>query len=276
MKDTPQSKITGISAIETGELLEKTLASLNEAILVVNPATRAIVSCNRAAEEMFGYPREEIIGRNTEFLHVDRAHYEQFGKELFPALDANGVFRKEYLMRRRDGTSFPTEHIVTEILGEKGDRVGVVSAVRDITGRLAAERALKESEDRFRTLVETADDAIILMDTNFNRTYENEASWAGLGYTLEEWRKLGPWWERIHPDDIASVKEKSVELFKTGSSAAKYRIRHKDGHYVTRLAKSKVIHSDGKPVAVLAILRDITGWSWRKRRYSKARGSTGN
>ncbi len=259
MKDTSQSNVTGSSAIETGELLEKTLASLNEAILVVNPATREIVSCNRAAEEMFGYPREEIIGRNTEFLHVDRAHYEQFGRELFPALDANGVFHKEYLMRHRDGTAFPTEHTVTEILGEKGDRVGVVSAVRDITKRLAAERALKESEDRFRTLVETADDAIILMDTNFNRTYENEASWTGLGYTLEEWRKLGSWRERIHPDDIDLIKEKTGELFKTGSSASKYRIRHKDGHYVTRLAKSKVIHSDGKPVAVLAILRDITG-----------------
>jgi PAS domain S-box-containing protein len=38
-------------------------------------ATRAIVSCNKAAEEIFGYPLEEIIGRNTEFLHVDRTRY---------------------------------------------------------------------------------------------------------------------------------------------------------------------------------------------------------
>lgn len=62
MEAAPPPKAAGTSA---SELLEKALASLDEAILVVNPATRAIVSCDKAAGEIFACPREEIIGRNT-------------------------------------------------------------------------------------------------------------------------------------------------------------------------------------------------------------------
>ncbi|MDV2503108.1 MAG: PAS domain-containing protein, partial [bacterium] len=60
-------------------LLEKTFSSLNEAVFVVDPDTRAIIACNQAVERIFGYSEHEVVGRNTEFMHVDRAMYEKFG-----------------------------------------------------------------------------------------------------------------------------------------------------------------------------------------------------
>ncbi|MBF0293131.1 MAG: PAS domain S-box protein, partial [Nitrospinae bacterium] len=170
MKATTHLKDAGIGP---SKLLEKTLASLDEAILVVNPDTRAIVSCNRAAEDIFGYPREEIIGRNTEFLHVDRAHYEAFGKALFPALNATGVFHKEFMMRRRDGSLFPTDMTVTEIRDDEGARVGVVSAVRDITLRVAAEREASLQRDNFMRILNAVTDGIYIVNSAFDIEYVN-------------------------------------------------------------------------------------------------------
>jgi len=134
------------------QLLEKTFASLDEAVLVVEPSTRTLVAVNPAIESVFGYSEEEVVGRNTEFLHVDKAMYQKFGQELFPVLDKDGVYHGEFYMRRKDGSIFFTEHTVTEILDDSGHRASVVSVVRDISERKQAEEALKKSEEELRLL----------------------------------------------------------------------------------------------------------------------------
>ncbi|MCX5909325.1 MAG: PAS domain S-box protein, partial [Deltaproteobacteria bacterium] len=101
---------------EAKTLLENTLASLTSAVFVIDPRTRVIVSCNPAAEEIFGYKEKEMVGRNTEFLHVNRSMYEEFGQKLFPALNEKGVYQTEYQMRRKDGSVFFTENTITEIV----------------------------------------------------------------------------------------------------------------------------------------------------------------
>jgi PAS domain S-box-containing protein len=125
------------------QLLEKTFASLEEAVFVVDPTTRTIIACNLAAKRTFGYDEKEMIGKNTEFLHVDRTMYQRFGQELFPALDADGVFRTEFQLRRKDGSIFLSEHTVTEIVDDSGQRTGLVSVVRDITEQVRAEKQLR-------------------------------------------------------------------------------------------------------------------------------------
>ena len=124
---------------ETQLFLEKTFVSLNDAIFVIDSGTRKIISCNPAVEEIFGYTKEQVIGRNTEFLHVDKEMYAQFGEELFPALSERGFFSTEFKMRAKDGRVFDSEHVVTELRDEAGQRVGVVSMVRDISERLEHE-----------------------------------------------------------------------------------------------------------------------------------------
>ncbi len=136
----------------TRQLLEKTITSLNEAVFIIDARTRTIIDCNRTAELMFGYEREEIIGRNTEFVHVSSAMYEEFGRNMFAALDEHGLYQTEFRMERKDGSVFSTEHSVTEIRDEEGKRTAVVSVVRDITGRKRAEERLKRSFRRVREL----------------------------------------------------------------------------------------------------------------------------
>jgi PAS domain S-box-containing protein len=134
-------------------LLDKTFASLNEAILIVDSSTRRIIACNHATEVIFGFGEKDLMGCNTDILHVDKLSYDLFGQKLFPALDANGVFHTEFQMRRKDGTVFPTENTVTEILDDSGHRTSVVSVVRDITDRKQAEVELQRTLDSLRKAI---------------------------------------------------------------------------------------------------------------------------
>ena len=136
-------------------LLEKTFASLEEVVLLVDladPSTRRIVAANPAAKRVFGYSEEELIGRSTEMLHVNKAMCERFGSELAAALEAKGVCQCEFQMRHKDGSIILTEHTVSEILDESGKRTGAVSSIRDITERKAAEKKLLAYQDQLRSL----------------------------------------------------------------------------------------------------------------------------
>ncbi len=135
-------------------LLEKTFASLSEAVFIVEPNTRTIIACNSAAEDIFGYSEKEMVGRNTEFLHVDRTGYEEFGRKLFLALDGNEAFHTEHQVRRKDGSVILTQHTVTEIVDNSGQRTGLVSVVRDVTERKLAEEELTKHRQHLAGLVE--------------------------------------------------------------------------------------------------------------------------
>jgi PAS domain S-box-containing protein len=144
--DVTESEKMKVELRETKTFLEMTLSSLADAVFVVDPQTRTITSCNPAVENIFGYSQEEVIGRNTEFLHVNREMYEEFGRRLFAAIDATGVFRTDYQMMRKDGGVFYTQNTVTEMLDESGNRSGVVSVVRDVTREVRLERELRQSQ----------------------------------------------------------------------------------------------------------------------------------
>jgi PAS domain S-box-containing protein len=133
-------------------LIEKAFASLSEAILVIDPNGRKVIACNPAIEKIFGYKPEEVIGRSTEFLHVDRDSFEQFGRIGEPALSDKGLFQTEYRMRRKEGGIIFTENSVSTLRDDKGWTSGVVSVVRDITERKQAEEELRLSRDRLTEL----------------------------------------------------------------------------------------------------------------------------
>jgi len=136
---------------ETKALLEKTFEALDQAVFIIDPSSRRILSCNRAAKRIFGYTQEEVLGRNTEFLHVSKEMYLCFGEDLFAALDTNSIYRGESQMRRKDGSVFASEHSVSEIRDDSGNRHAVVSVVRDISERKRMEEKILNYMKRLET-----------------------------------------------------------------------------------------------------------------------------
>lgn len=144
-------------------VLEKTLASLNEAVFIVETKTREIQDCNVTALKMFGYERDQLIGARTSCLHVTEENSEWFGSETLKSYERKGYFEVLFQMKRADGTVFPSEHFVTPIYDVDGNITSNVCVVRDITER-------KRAEDESRRLNELLEQRV------GERTAELEAS----------------------------------------------------------------------------------------------------
>jgi PAS domain S-box-containing protein len=126
-------------------LLNALLTSLGQAVILVDPDGREILNCNPAAERVFGYEKEEMIGQSTEMLHVDHDHFLAFGRLSEQVLDQGEVFESEFQMKRKDDSVFDTYHTITPVDPELGWEVGVVSIVQDISKQKAHQRQVEES-----------------------------------------------------------------------------------------------------------------------------------
>jgi len=144
-RDITESKRVEDALRESHDRFEATIASFDDAIFLVDPVTRMIIECNDASTRIFGYSREELVGRGTGFLHVDQAHLEEFSREVNATYDYPGYYSREFKMRRKNGDVFPTEHFVRPIKDPDGRILYVVSVVRDITERKKAEETIRHA-----------------------------------------------------------------------------------------------------------------------------------
>ena len=135
---------------------------------------------------------------------------------------------------------------------------GLRGLVIDITERKKAEEALADSEARYRALVENADDTILLTDLRGKHIYRNRPYYKSLGYEEGENIELDEF-SKLHPDDAPIIKEKMSELLRTGIMVSEYRVKHRDGRWLHRSAKSTLIYNvHNQPYAILSIIRDVT------------------
>ena len=156
-------------------LLEKMFSSLDSAIFVLdNSKPPRIVDCNPAALRIFGYSKSLLIGQTTDILHANADTHLEFLEMLRSALETQDHLSSfEFRMKRSDGQIFPTEHSVRQLKNDKGDRIGWVSVVSDITEHKKAENALKQSEEKFRLAMEATNDALWDWNMVTNEVYRN-------------------------------------------------------------------------------------------------------
>lgn len=145
--DMTETKASEARLKQSRQLLENVFESLEESVILVEPETRIIKNCNEATEKIFGYKKDELIGKSTRILHVDEEHYQEFNELGRNSLSKEGVFETEFKMKKKNGEIFQTENTV-KLVYVDGEVERVVSVVRDITERKNYERELKERQKR--------------------------------------------------------------------------------------------------------------------------------
>jgi PAS domain S-box-containing protein len=235
--------------------------SLEEAVLVVTP-DRLFSDINPASERIFGYTKDEVVGRSTELFHVDHEHYLEFGRITGAAFERREPAIFEFAAKRKNGEIFPSEHTVSLLRDSDGEVVGIVSIAKDITNRRITEERLKESEQRLELAMQGA--RLGLWDWNV-QTGEDVRShhWAEiLGYTGEDIQdKVNAWTDRIHPDDRdRAMRERDDHINgHTPIYVSEHRLRTKSGEWRWIQSRGAVVErdGDGKPVRMTGTILDI-------------------
>jgi two-component system sensor kinase FixL len=166
--------------------LQSIIDSAVDAIIVID-AKGSIESFNRGAERLFGYPAAEVIGRNVNMLMPSPDH-EQHDGYLTRYLATGkatiiGVGR-EVTGRRRDGTQIPL-HLSVGEMSIGGERK-FTGTLHDLSSRVQLEERLRTSEARWRAIVESAVDGIVVIDAHGRIEAFNPAAERLFGYLERE------------------------------------------------------------------------------------------
>lgn len=188
-----------------------------------------ITAWNRAAEQLYGYSAAEALGRTAEFLFApeDLDLRADIRARVLSGETLSGI---ELRPMRKDGSRPHTQSTFFPIRDSHGAVVGIGAVARDITDRVLAEAALRESEARFRSL---ADAAPIMIWTAGPDRLVDYMSRACFEFTGRGPDILGDAWvEVIHPDDRTEVTADYEQTFhEPGLSTIQYRLLHRSGEY---------------------------------------------
>ncbi len=199
-----------------------------------------IVEINQAAVNAYGYSREELLGMNLRQLR-DRSTLPQLPGQLEKA--ATGGVHFETIHVRKDGTPFSVEENATS--AEVGGETLILSIVRDITERVDAREALRESGERFRTMADNMAQFAWMADATGWIFWYNQRWFDYTGTTLEE---MQGWdWKAVqHPDHVDRVVEKIARHWQSGEVwEDTFPLRGKDGNYRWFLSRAIPIRDAG-------------------------------
>ncbi|MCX5969934.1 MAG: PAS domain S-box protein, partial [Coprothermobacterota bacterium] len=213
------------------------------------------LACNESYAANHGMKTGEILGR-SDFNLYPRELAEKYRAEDLRILETglSETIEGRYV---KDGQEHHGQTIKSLFRDQSGEVIGILGTFWDISELKRAERALQKSEEKYRALVENANEAIIVIQDGALKFANPKASKL-LGYSLEE--GIGrPFVEFIHPDDRLLVAERYQKRLSGEVSTVVYPLRtiHKDGSIRWAEINSVLISWEDKP-AIMSYLSDIT------------------
>ena len=264
--DIHDAKMAQAALDESRSELRLLLDSTQEAFYSVDTDGVTQV-CNKAFVKMLGFEREEdAIGRTLHGLihhhHPDGSDYPagdcpiyQCSKTGAPAHVTDEVFF------RLDGTPFPVDYRVAPIFRE-GTLAGAICTFADVSEQRQTERALRETEERYRYAVRATTDAVWDWDFLTDGILWNDALQTAFGHVPDAVASSGEWWiGHIHADDRARVAA-GIHAVIDGTGTHwtdEYRFVRADGGYADVLDRGAVIRdADGRAVRMIGAMLDLT------------------
>jgi len=215
--------------------------------------TGKFIGVNQMACESLGYTKKELLKMSNKDIDADTRGYEAFLKVRDGQKE---TMTFEVNQRRKDGTLLPVE--VTGSFFTSGDKKFSLAITRDLNERKQSEEALKASEEKYRTLIESLEEGISSVDENENFTFVNKAASKIFGYSVEELLKLGLK-DLTTPEEYKKIFKQTSNR-KTGKTG-KYEVNiiKKDGSQLIISVTSSPLFNDNKKYkGAFGIFRDIT------------------
>ena len=241
-------------------IFDHLVESLQDAVFLVRKPERHLHYANRAAVELFGYSRQELIGSSTELLHVDRAHYEAFHEMTAPVvMGEHKTFQGRFRMKRKSGEVFSSAHSVTLFADDDGQTY-VVSVVRDISIEEQQAQRIQQSESLLSMIADNLREVIWVSNSDKTQVeYVSPAYEKHWGHRVDDLYADPMAIARvIHPDDRLNVGAQIVQQALEPHDV-QYRIVRPDGEIRWIWDRTVPIRDDsGQVTRILGIAEDIT------------------
>jgi PAS domain S-box-containing protein len=244
---------------ESEQWLATTLKSINDGVITTDP-DGLVTFMNPVAEVLTGWELKEVVRKPLKEVfdiareEVGKQVEDPVGKVLQEGIVAE--LAKRTILIARDGRKLPLEGSAAPIKDEKGGAIGAILAFRDISERRRAEEALLESEEKYRLLVQNANDAIFIAQEGVIK-FPNPRAETLIGYSSTELANM-PFINLVHPADRNTV----MASYRHGLDGEKVPVFSFRG--IDRAGTEKWVEVngialkwEGKP-ATLVFLRDIT------------------
>jgi len=212
---------------------------------------RRVISWNKGAEELFGYSKEEAIGKTVPELRFTSLTIEEV-LDMERQVIQSGIWKKEMKYFHKNRSSFFGAVTANGIRNERGETTIIIFIIRDISKHKQLEDELKnlndeleekvlartaevsKNEKQFRALIENNNDIISLMDESFRVVYRSPSATRITGWTNDEIKGTEIAQKIIHPDDAKKMSNAFIETMTNPGKHVNvfFRSLHKGGHYL--------------------------------------------
>jgi PAS domain S-box-containing protein len=178
-KPAPASASASIAAPglpESEALFRQLVEHVKEYAIIMLDPMGVVKSWNAGAERIKGYRAEEIVGQHFSVFYPEESRLTGWPQQALAEAREEGHFEEEAQRVRKDGTLFWAHIVLSPVFDEQGGLLGYAKVTRDLTARKAEEDAQRETEERFRAVVNSANEGILVYDRDLLITAGNLAA----------------------------------------------------------------------------------------------------
>ncbi len=235
-------------------------------VIAVTDSNQNITYISPSVMQLRGYTPEEVLAMTMEESYPPESYKLMMDTVIadMHRIDLEGGKLKQSSLiyvdiYHKDGSTIPVELVITFIYGDDGEISNYVTILRDISERKQAEEALRESEGKFKSLIEHGSDLIVIIEADSSIRYQSLSFEHVLGYKPEELVGTSTL-DLIHPDDLPSMSEKFADLLNHPGniSTVTMRVRHKNGSYYHFEATGQNLLDDTSVAGITVNLHNVT------------------
>jgi len=240
--------------IRDKESIYRTLFENSPSGIIYESQFGKILDCNNAVLKIFGYTKNEFIGKNVKDL-VPNVLVDEVEDNIRNIMSGK-ILDHVVTNIRKDGSYCFLSLRETKILLPDG-KYGILVIVNDITKRREIEIALRQSEEKYRSLVENINEVIFSVDLEGKFTYISPLISQFADYAVEE--IIGtPFTDYIHPDDLEALMESFQKSLTGISEAHEFRVIDKNGNIKYVRTTSKLQYDNESPIGLYGVMIDIS------------------
>lgn len=239
-------------------LIEQHIILENVCVGISKIINRKQVWVNKKTAEMFQYSKEELEGDTTRKLYPSDEAYELLGKTAYPILASGNTYECIQELIRKDGKSILVRYNGKAI--DPGDMSkGTIWILEDITEQKNKENLLKESEEKYRRLIEGSPNIVYTYSNKRGGLYYSKRAELILGYSLSYLHENPfTWYESIHPEDKNIVDSVFKKTNTHENFEIEYRIKDSKGNWLWFYDRSVGITSTNDEIIIESIAVNIT------------------